>query len=713
MAILLLCAPVQAQVIADPSAPGNQRPTILQTGNGLPQINIQTPSAAGVSRNTYRQFDIHSNGAVLNNSRTNTGTQLGGYIAGNPWLATGEARVILNEVNSSNPSHLNGYIEVAGRRAEVIIANPAGIQVNGGGFINALGVTLTTGTPVMNSGHLEAFRVQGGSVRIMGLGLDTSTADYTTILARAVEANAGLWAKNLTVVTGSNEVKALATGLDAQATQIASIGPVPVHMLDVGALGGMYAGKIHLVGTEAGLGVNNQGSLLAHDGEWVLHADGSLVNTGKLQAKGDLSIQVNGAISNTGADALISSQGSITVVASTAISNASQGRIEALQDVSLAAAALHNEEGLIQSQSALHIQAQGTVDNTQGALVANGTMEIHAGNIDNTLGVVAAGGDTEVYADNISNSQGAIASDQRLQIDSAALNNHQGRLQSRTTLDLDTHGHQLTNTQGVLVAGGDLLVVSGGIHNTQGALAAQHDVTIVSAALNNDMGLIQAGGTLDINTLGQTLTNTNAAGHGTGSGGMVAGTAAKLTTGALDNTDGALLSGGALEISTTGALTNLRGHLQAVGDSRINTQGEKLDNTAGRIASQATLTLNTGDLINHAQAAQAGLIGSQGNLTIQATTISNGADGATHSNIWSAQRANLSATSFTNAGVLTGSDVSLTSTSDVTNNAGARIESSGNLSITAAATVINAGQLIANDLLHVAGLTCPPPAVPS
>jgi filamentous hemagglutinin len=47
-----------AQIVADPSAPGNQRPTVLQTANGVPQINIQTPSAAGVSRNTYSQFDV-------------------------------------------------------------------------------------------------------------------------------------------------------------------------------------------------------------------------------------------------------------------------------------------------------------------------------------------------------------------------------------------------------------------------------------------------------------------------------------------------------------------------------------------------------------------------------------------------------------------------------------------------------------------------------
>src|SRR5262245_22072911 len=85
----------RAQIIADPNAPDTQRPTVLAAPNGVPLVNIQTPSAAGVSRNTYRQFDIQQPGAILNNSRTNVRTQLGGWVAGNPWLATGTARVIL------------------------------------------------------------------------------------------------------------------------------------------------------------------------------------------------------------------------------------------------------------------------------------------------------------------------------------------------------------------------------------------------------------------------------------------------------------------------------------------------------------------------------------------------------------------------------------------------------------------------------------------
>ncbi|MBS1222269.1 MAG: cdiA2 2, partial [Proteobacteria bacterium] len=134
----------QAQVVAYKAAPASQQPTLLSAGNGVPLVNIQTPSAAGVSHNTYSQFDVSSQGVILNNARTNAATQLGGWVQGNPWLAKGTARVILNEVVSSNPSLLSGYLEVAGDKAQVIVANPAGITCSGCGFLNASRATLTT-----------------------------------------------------------------------------------------------------------------------------------------------------------------------------------------------------------------------------------------------------------------------------------------------------------------------------------------------------------------------------------------------------------------------------------------------------------------------------------------------------------------------------------------------------------------------------------------
>ncbi|WP_249213728.1 filamentous hemagglutinin N-terminal domain-containing protein [Tatumella sp. JGM130] len=171
--------PVQAAIIADGNAPGGQQPTIINSANGTPQVNIQTPGAGGVSRNTYSQFDVDKRGVILNNSHKMTQTQQGGWVDGNPWLAKGEARIILNEVNSRDPSRLNGYIEVAGQRAQVVIANPSGITCNGCGFINASRATLTTGQAQINNGNLTGFNVERGEVVVEGAGMDSSRQDYT------------------------------------------------------------------------------------------------------------------------------------------------------------------------------------------------------------------------------------------------------------------------------------------------------------------------------------------------------------------------------------------------------------------------------------------------------------------------------------------------------------------------------------------------------
>lgn len=287
----------RAQVVADPQAAASLRPQILGTANGVTQVNIQTPSAAGVSRNVYSQFDIDQRGAILNNATAAAQTQIGGWVQANGNLSAGSARVILNEVNATSPSQLRGYVEVAGQRAEVVIANPAGIAVNGGGFINASAVTLTTGTPILNSGSLEGYRVNRGTIQIQGSGLDANGADYARILARAVEVNAGLWAQHLKVVAGAHQS-------DADASTISPLAPdagttTPQYALDVSALGGMYAGKITLIGTEAGLGVNNRGNISAHSGNIVLLADGTLTNAGQIQAQDKLTVRAAN-LDNTG-----------------------------------------------------------------------------------------------------------------------------------------------------------------------------------------------------------------------------------------------------------------------------------------------------------------------------------------------------------------------------------------------------------------------------
>ncbi|MGU7785396.1 two-partner secretion domain-containing protein, partial [Burkholderia sp. PU8-34] len=159
-----------AQIVPTPGA-GTQ---VIQTQNGLPQVNIARPSGAGVSVNTYNQFDVQKNGAILNNSPTLVNTQQAGTINGNPTFGAGQsARIIVNQVNSTAASQIRGYVEVAGNRAEVVLANPAGIVVDGGGFINTSRATLTTGQPYYGAdGSLAGYNVNRGLITIQGAGLN-------------------------------------------------------------------------------------------------------------------------------------------------------------------------------------------------------------------------------------------------------------------------------------------------------------------------------------------------------------------------------------------------------------------------------------------------------------------------------------------------------------------------------------------------------------
>ncbi|MCU4565411.1 filamentous hemagglutinin N-terminal domain-containing protein, partial [Acinetobacter sp. WU_MDCI_Abxc222] len=200
-------APVYAGIVADSAANAANRAVIgagkNSAGTVVPVVNIQTPKN-GISHNIYKQFDVLAEGAVLNNSRQGATTQTVGNVAANPFLATGEARVILNEVNSSAASRFEGNLEVAGQMADVIIANPSGISIKGGGFINANKAIFTTGKPQLNAdGSIKQFTVDQGKITVsanpnskFGLGGNNNDANYVDLYARALELSAELRAKN-------------------------------------------------------------------------------------------------------------------------------------------------------------------------------------------------------------------------------------------------------------------------------------------------------------------------------------------------------------------------------------------------------------------------------------------------------------------------------------------------------------------------------------
>ncbi|CAN5768109.1 hemagglutinin repeat-containing protein [soil metagenome] len=702
--VLLLAQPLaHAQIVADPSAPGTQRPTVLSAPNGVPLVNIQTPSAAGVSRNTYSQFDVQRNGAILNNSRSNVQTQLGGWAQGNPWLATGAARVIVNEVNSASPSLLKGYVEVAGQKADVIIANPAGIKADGGGFINAGNVVLTTGTPQWNSGGgLDSYRVQRGTVVIEGLGLDTRSASSTQILARAAQINAGLWANFLTVTLGANDISAADP---TNTTLQPGLGQPPAFSLDVAAIGGMYAGHIRLIGTEAGLGFNNAGLFSASDGDLVLSANGMLTNTGSLRAAGNAQIATTGNLASTGS---VYAKGSITLTSQGAVTLT--GQVVAGADAAISGARLGLTGSQLSAQNLSFTASSGDIDasratlSAQNSLRANTTQALHtdgaslfasqltlaARDLSNAGGQISQTGTQATglaITGTLDNYGGTITSNGDITLTPLALINRGGTLQAAGagSLSITTTGTLDNSAGGQIAAGRSASLSAANLANAQGRIIAGSTLGASAAqSLDNSAGLIAANA--DVNLTAARLTN---------AGGTVASVQAGLritTSGATANDGGKLQA--ALDVTlanagvsntvatvTTATGSNLQGGSISGRNIIINTGGQTLDNRQGAINSSGTLTLTTGRLDN-----AGGYIGATGALTATTADAANTAGGQ----IVSESNITLTGSGFDNRGgqVQTLGDVSIGAGTGAINNTASLIRANGKVTL-AGASVIN------------------------
>ncbi|WP_057678727.1 filamentous hemagglutinin N-terminal domain-containing protein, partial [Xanthomonas phaseoli] len=596
------------RIVGDPAAPGSERPTVMTAPNGVPLVNITTPSAAGVSRNRYSQFDVGREGAILNNARSQTQTQLGGWVQGNPWLATGGARVILNEVNGP-ASRLNGYVEVAGQRAEVIIANPAGIQVDGGGFLNASRVTLTTGTPLLSNGALEGYRVNGGAIQVAGAGLDTSGADYTDLITRSLQVNAGIWANQLQASLGNNVVSADQSRVTPQAAS----GPAPTFALDVGALGGMFANKIWLVGNENGVGVRNAGIIGARAGELVVTVDGRLENTGTLQSQQDTRVAATAGIANAGT---LSATRELRV--STAADLDNRGGTLNAQRLQIDAATARNQGGSIEQTGlqALGVTAGSVTNRADGSLGAVATAPTSGGTSPGTGGNTgngtpdnngSNGGSGTITTP--SNSQAPVVAPLAAGALTIAglLDNDGGRINAGGDVSLsaadglDNSGGRLGVT--ALSARGDLL-------NRAGTLTVYGDADLQLGALVNDAGRLSVANALRLET--QSLSNRSGELR---HGGV--GTLAMQVRGLLDNTQGVLASNAAALQLDAQSVVNAAGHIEHAGMQGLTLAAQDWSGAGGSIATLGALTWRAGT-VDHRNAAV-----STTQLTLQADTFDN------------------------------------------------------------------------------------------
>ncbi len=504
-----------------------------------PVLNIATPNAGGLSHNFFTRYDVGTEGLVINNHGGDRpiASSLAGAVLANPNLSVNnEARVILNEITSSSRSRLFGPQELVGGSAEFILANPNGVTCSGCGFLNFPKASIITGSATIDAaGRLGSFDVDGGDVSIEGDGLDATTTDYFDIVSRSVAINGQINAKNLTIVTGRN-LYDYGTGIATKKADDPS--GKPEFGIDSSALGGMYADRITLVGTEDGVGVRLRGDAGANTGDMTITADGKLVfRNSTVSAKKNLravsssdlievdgshltagddfdisaaSLQLlNGASINAGdslsdlltisvdgqlsvSDSLVNSNGALQVeAANIAVDAASTGTgkgVRAVGYATLKATDSIVNAGFVASGSKLTLEAWNLIGNKAGGVLQAGT-ELSASDGPSTNGILANDAGARLLAPVVTADLGHVL--------------NYGTVVARSTTDKSVFRvNQMTNsgdadpasTNGLIFAGAGIdILASHAFYNINDAFlfANTADITLGGIDMASAQGLVR------------------------------------------------------------------------------------------------------------------------------------------------------------------------------------------------------------------------------
>ena len=580
-------------IMPDPKAEARHQPQVEETANGIPLVNITAPSSGGVSRNEYETFNVPDKGAILNNSYTLSKTELAGYVPGNNNMAERPAKIIVNEVTGAGPTSMDGFLEVAGNRADVVIANPNGITVNGGGFINTGKAFLTTGKPVYDGeDHLQRFDITGGDILIEGKGLGGKETGSLAILSRAVKINAGIWAKDLHITTGANSIDAKTL----EASAIEGKGGRPAFALDTAAIGGMYAGRITLVGTEKGLGVNNSGTWSAED-NLTLDWNGDLKNSGTIYSKGNTDLRAN-YLEN---DKTIAAERNLSAAAKENIRN--QGKLLAGENMDIyAGKTLDNAGHAMESGNNLSIETGDAINNAAGTIKSGGSQQIKAGHtLTNTEGTLAADGNINIQTDKMTG-DGIVSAGKKAGILLEKDFTNTGRLEAGSSLSLAVKGN-ITNRKEIL-SRGHLALESKNIRNEETGEIKGADTETVAENTWVNHGLVNGE---NVHIRANHITNENT--------GRIYGTRLSVETHTLDNLGAykekapVIASREHMNLSVASTLTNTEhaliraeGNLTIGGQSdengKITGKTEKIENRSAYLESGGNMAIGVNHLEN-------------------------------------------------------------------------------------------------------------------
>jgi filamentous hemagglutinin family protein len=440
--------------------------------NGAPILNINRPTEQGVSANYYKDFNITEENLIFNNHRgEDVSTNLGGMIYGNPNFNKDngkEATIILNEITTNRQTNLNGYVEIAGKKADLIIANPNGIMIGGGGFLNTAKLSLITGKSLDSNnssfdtnGNLNPFQLstnpnaiitvvsrnltddQGRAVAY-NLGIDATDTDYLALISRIIEINGDIIGNDIELKTGNDKAyynKKLKTDVngnmetdengniifeetnegfevtsDNNSTincQLSTINcSKPEFAIDSTALGGIYGNKIKIIATEEGVGVRLRSDVVASVDDIDFDVHGNLIiKDANVYANGRTNIEAE-AISSNGSQIISNDDLSIKVQSD----YVTEGIVESVNGTTTIDAeniTIDNNSETNLTGHNICLSAKGNIINKDNSiLIATNNIMLNALNLYNSdNSIIKANNDIAINAgDNVYNGNGAIIS---------------------------------------------------------------------------------------------------------------------------------------------------------------------------------------------------------------------------------------------------------------------------------------------------------------
>jgi len=476
--LILFSFNIFAEIVPDPASIGARA---TKTASGIDQLDITAPNKNGTSYNSLKELQVSEQGLILNNNKDIVvNTKTAGYVTRNRNLDNSiAASLIITEVTGKNKTNINGTVEVAGKRADLVMANRNGIYVNGGNFLNTDRVTLTTGSLEMKNGDLVAINVTQGQIGIGGKGIDALNLTDLELLGKTIDVSG--------VIKASKETRLLVSAggqtYEYKTKEVKSKGESYKGIaIDGKAVGSMYAGKIDIISNDKGAGVNTKGDLVSVD-DIVLTANGD-ITTAKVDSGKDLKYETTQKVKMNGK----------TTVAKKVKVKAKETEINAKVITGYLEKAL--------GKKSLSIESEKTKITSK--IEAYGKVEIKSDYTQNN-GEISANEKINIVGNKLNNNNGEIRSQEKIAINTKETSNIKGYILSDGLTKEDVKKEENKNQKDVkddknkekgIKITGDLDNREGVIRGREisGEISGTQTVKLIGDKLNNLSGLIKSNG---------------------------------------------------------------------------------------------------------------------------------------------------------------------------------------------------------------------------